>query len=363
MHMHRRALLPILMGVFVTSSHAVVAGATDHVIVIKEEGRFSAWPANRGIWSWGNEILVGLVHGYYAKNPTGGHDIDPDRSSEDLLARSLDGGASWTLSERVVKAPEGDTPKAPIDFTEADLALNFRGGEWFVSHDRGATWVGPYSLGDVGRPGLLARTDYIVEGPKRVTAFLAAEKTGGGEGQALCMRTTDGGLTWAKVAWIGPEPPEDYGYAIMPATVSLGDDNYLSFIRRGGRFDGQKQWWIETYLSPDDGKSWYMLASPRINNAGNPATLTRLENGDLALTYGWRTAPYGIRARISKDNGITWGDEIILRADGASWDIGYPRTVQRPDGKCVTVYYFHDHEQPERYIAATIWDPAAQYAE
>jgi len=338
-----------------------LASPMEHVVVIKEEGRFSAWPANRGIWNWGDEILVGLVHGHYAENPTGGHDIDRDKPSDDLLARSMNGGEAWDVFERVVVEPEGSVPAEPIDFQEEDTILNFRGSHWFVSKNRGDTWTGPYDLVDVGRPGLLARTDYLVEGPRRVTAFMAAEKTGGGEGQAICIRTRDGGLTWEHVGWIGPEPPEDYGYAIMPATVSLGGDNYLSFIRRGGRFDGQKQWWIETYLSPDFGESWYRLHEPTIDNAGNPATLTRLDNGDLALTYGWRSAPYGIRARISKDNGITWSDEIILRADGASWDIGYPRTVQRADGKCVTVYYFHHPDQPERYIAATIWDPAGDY--
>jgi hypothetical protein len=31
--------------------------------------------------------------------------------------------------------------------------------------------------------------------------------------------------------------------------------------------------------------------------------------------------------------------------------------VVRPDGKIVTVYYFNDHKDQERYIAATIWDP------
>lgn len=349
------ALFTLIAG---TSLAQTTLPEVEHHVIIKEEGRFSAWPANRGIWSWGNEILVGLVHGHYAKNPTGGHDIDSDKPSDDLLARSMDGGVTWSLTKREVTKAEGDRPEAPINFEAPDVALNFRGGSWFVSTDRGKTWVGPYTLGDVGRPGLLARTDYIVEGPNRVTAFLAAEKTGGGEGQALCMRTTDGGLNWEKVGWIGAEPPAAYGYAIMPATVSLGDDNYLSFIRRGGTFDGVKEWWIEPYLSPDDGKSWYLLKEPRINNAGNPATLTRLANGNLALAYGWRSAPYGIRARISDNNGITWGPEKILRADGASWDIGYPRTVQRPDGKCVTIYYHHHPDQPERYIAATIWDPA-----
>jgi hypothetical protein len=40
-----------------------------------------------------------------------------------------------------------------------------------------------------------------------------------------------------------------------------------------------------------------------------------------------------------------------------NWDLGYPRTVQRSDGKIVTVYYFNEAANKERYIAATIWDP------
>ena len=60
---------------------------------------------------------------------------------------------------------------------------------------------------------------------------------------------------------------------------------------------------------------------------------------------------------------IPWGSEIILRSGGGSWDLGYPRTVQRPDGKCVTVYYFHPKGRPVRTIAATIWDPLAEAQE
>ena len=33
----------------------------------------------------------------------------------------------------------------------------------------------------------------------------------------------------------------------------------------------------------------------------------------------------------------------------------YTRSVQRPDGKLVTVYYWLDEPRAERYIAATIW--------
>ena len=52
---------------------------------------------------------------------------------------------------------------------------------------------------------------------------------------------------------------------------------------------------------------------------------------------------------------MTWGEEIVLRDDGGSPDLGYPRTVQRPDGTIITVYYFNDRPGGEAYIAATLW--------
>jgi len=85
--------------------------------------------------------------------------------------------------------------------------------------------------------------------------------------------------------------------------------------------------------------------------------MIRLRDGRLCLTYGYRDAPYGMRARLSSDEGATWGEEIILRDGGGNHDLGYPRTVQRADGQVVTVYYWNDRPDGERYIAATLWRP------
>jgi hypothetical protein len=73
-----------------------------------------------------------------------------------------------------------------------------------------------------------------------------------------------------------------------------------------------------------------------------------LEPGAILLTA--KRGAY----RESGDGGRTWEREIVLRDDGGGRDIGYPRTVQRPDGKIVTIYYFHDQPKGDRYIAATI---------
>ena len=64
-----------------------------------------------------------------------------------------------------------------------------------------------------------------------------------------------------------------------------------------------------------------------------------------------------MRARISEDQGKTWGKEITLRGDAGDWGLGYPATVQREDGRWVTVYDYNDGYNQPRYIAATILDP------
>lgn len=330
------------------------------VEVYNQPGRFAGWPANNGIWNWGDEIVVGFTLGYHKEKS--GHTIDPDRPSDARQARSLDGGRTWTVETPSYVSQDGQEREwarfsRAIDFTDPDFAARFRNDRFYYSLDRCRTWQGPFPLPSFGRPGLLARTDYLVEGTRRLTAFVAAEKEGGGEGQPLCMRTINGGASWNRVGWIGHQPPPGYGYAIMPATVALEGGRYLSVIRRGGLADGEKRWWLEAFVSSDKGRSWRMLREPNIDNGGNPADLTRLDDGRIAMTYGWRHAPYGIRARISADEGGTFGEEIILRDDGRGWDLGYPRTVQRRDGALVTVYYFNDASQAERYIAATIWSP------
>ena len=150
-------------------------------------------------------------------------------------------------------------------------------------------------------------------------------------------------------AYIGPEPPGK-DYAIMPSSVRLSKDSILTVFRR--------RHWIEAYRSDDGGRWWTFKNIPVPDTGrGNPPSLVKLKDGRLAITYGFRDEPYGIRAKLSSDNGETWSDEIVLRDDGGNWDLGYPRTAQRADGKMVTVYYFNNTPSAERYIAGTIWDP------
>jgi hypothetical protein len=340
------------------------SGSVQHGVVYKEGGRFGGWPANHGIWSWGDEIVVGFRSAVFKVMPAG-HARDPEKPQEEYQARSLDGGRTWRLEKSPdLIRPEngGRTPTdcpGGIDFTDLNFALMFRASgdvrssRFYYSTDRCRTWRGPHHLPLFDQSRIMARTDYLVDGRDTLTVFLTAAKRDGREGRVFAARTSDGGRTWRFVSWIGPEPA---GFSIMPSSVRLSKTRILTTIRRKEGPDH----WIDAWVSDDNAASWRFLNRPVPStggSVGNPPSLLALKDGRLALIYGYRSAPYGMRARLSADQGLSWGDEIVLRNDAGCWDLGYPRTVQRPDGKLVTAYYYNDHPDRERYIAATIWDP------
>jgi hypothetical protein len=353
----------------------------EHVMIYHQKGRFGGWPANHGIWSWGNEILVGFSAGHHKDLGPARHNIDHDKPEEHLLARSKDGGRTWasenpaekgvlvgTAGMRHGTVPPGAAEPEPIpcpggiDFTHSDFAMTCRMAgvhtgvsRFYYSYDRGHTWKGPFQLPLFGQRGIAARTDYLVNGPHDCMLFLTASKSNNREGRPICVRTSDGGKSWRFLSYIGPEPK---GYAIMPSTVRLSPKDLLTTVRRAEDSTARKSW-IEGWTSADNGESWSLVNDPVPDTGeGNPPHLIKLADGRLCLTYGHRAPPFGIFARLSSDAGKTWSKPITLRNDGGGRDIGYPRSVQRPDGKVVTVYYFWDAKTgPERYVAATIWSP------
>ena len=362
---------------------AQAAPQPEHVVVWRQTGRYGGWPANHGIWSWGSEILVGFSAGHMKAVRTGaggpsGHPIDRDRPEQHLLARSLDGGLTWAVEhpQGLIPPPDpGHIAGVPTerggravrpypgaaDFTSPDFVMTFRMGDihdgpswFFTSVDRGRRWEGPWALSVPGVRAIAARTDYVVLGPREALVLLTAAKSNGREGRPFVARTADGGRTFEHLAWIGPEPAG--GFVIMPSTVRLDASTLVTATRRQGPGGNG----IDIHHSADAGRSWSRTTTAADDTGrGNPPSLVKLLDGRLALTYGHRAPPFGIRARLSGDGGRSWGPARVLRADAADWDLGYTRSVQRPDGRVVTVYYYNDESAPERYIAATIWDPGA----
>ena len=246
------ALTIVLMSPIVSSAkdEVVVIEDVRHVKVFHEAGRFAGWPANNGVWHWGNEILVGFSLGYLAPPEKQGlHQIDTDRPRSNMLARSLDGGETWSVCE--AGYPEGELQRFPMDleFDASGFALNARGDKAFISLDRGRTWAGPFRL-PFADLHLRARTDYQVLGPRDLMLFLTAQKTNDREGRPFSARTRTGGKYWNQFAWIGPEPPS--GYSIMPSSIHLPNGDFLVALRRRNN-DPLQHNFIELYRSRDGG--------------------------------------------------------------------------------------------------------------
>ena len=78
----------------------------EHITIYREPGRYAGWPANYGIWAWGDEIVVGFTAGYH--DPAGGfHCCDRNRPFVAMQARSLDGGRSWDVGPTPCRTPGG----------------------------------------------------------------------------------------------------------------------------------------------------------------------------------------------------------------------------------------------------------------
>lgn len=339
-----------------------------HVEVYKEPGRFGGWPAGYSAnqWIWGNEIMVSFRRGYYAFSPTT-HNVDWSRPSRRWQARSLDGGETWTLEkpERTSDRQDWTDPSnGGIDFTHPDLAMRV-GGSFSISYDRGRTWQGRYHFTGIDL-GMTSRHDYMVESRNECLFFLSAalpEVSGSNHNdRAFMARTMDGGKTFEFVSWLTDEK-SIRTRSVMPSAARISASHLVAATRRKLRNNDTRRNsnWIEASVSTDNGVSWRYLSkvadTDRGEENGSPPAMVRLRDGRLAIAYGYRSWPLGIRAKISNDDGKTWSDEIVLRDDGHIWDLGYPRMVQRPDGKLVTIYYHNTSENPEPHIVATIWDP------
>ena len=144
----------------------------------------------------------------------------------------------------------------------------------------------------------------------------------------------------------------------MPSTVRISPTELVCTVRE---LEIENKSWIAAYASHDNGKSWSYLSRPVPDTGeGNPPSLLKLPDGRLSLIYCFRKAPYTLEARLSSDNGKTWSEPVVLRDDIGGRDIGYVRSIVRPDGKVVAVYYVHLKGNPTRFIGGTIWDPGTR---
>lgn len=172
------------------------------------------------------------------------------------------------------------------------------------------------------------------------------------EGAVFAFESTDDGKTWNCLARIDFPDGCSAENIHEPDCVELPDGRILGALRGQGDPVPYK-FSIYTVVSEDGGKTWTHPKS--LDICGSPPHLLLHSSGAVVLTYGYRKPPYGERARISYDNGETWGEEIVISEESNTGDLGYPSTVELSDGSLYTVYY--QRAQGDNYcsILSTRW--------
>lgn len=124
-----------------------------------------------------------------------------------------------------------------------------------------------------------------------------------------------------------------------PHSILLKDGRILTQIRVQQRPGGKSRFTTYQCFSSDLGKTWTKPEPILEPKGGAPSHLFRHSSGLLLATYGYRSAPYGIRVMFSEDEGASWDTGNVLYETDVSPDLGYPSTVELSDGSMLTVFY------------------------
>ncbi len=355
---------------FAQESKTVKVTNAEHVVLFKQQGIYAVFPYMPKAQPKDAIVVT------FAARTRPSHD-DPGGGIDTV--RSTDGGRTWQLIRQNEKAISPEEVDAAQALTTSDGALVTVHAGWeqypaskrpelekagfeianaregivnalsahsaMVSRDGGKTWK-TRKLPMPNAPGIMGFHGGIVTDQNVVLFPVYGQPTADDTGHSYVYRSADSGRTWTFHEIIG----DSRGERPMNETslLDLGGGHILAFVRTGDSADH-----LYRAESVNGGVTWGRWADSGI--VGHPPDLLKLRSGHILLTYGYRHKPYGVRARISKDNAKTWGEELILRDDGMGPDLGYPMSIQLADGAIFTSYYFRAANGGPTHIAGTRW--------
>jgi sialidase-1 len=368
-----------------------------HFLLYKQPNQYASFP-HVALDANGDLLVIFRVAGARtAKAALTGTHTHQDIDSRIWFMRSKDGGENWTAPSHVAAGDpaSGVTPSDPAVTALRDGRLLARFAQWklvptthrsmlevvhrhFVRTGQlGQLYGNGFAISENGGESWQTLSTFMLDRRLAVSREAVLELSDGSlvlsvyEGypraseSSYLVRSWNGGTEWGDSTLIAGtfgkyrETP-NYNEASI---VALDDTTLLALLRVDVAFTtdtdefmseggiGELEWSV----SYDAGFTWDIPRKAGI--WGQPAHLLKLQDGSLLATYGHRRQAYGIRARqVTFKPPIGWqiGPEIILRDDGAGWDIGYPASTQLPNGDIFSVYYLHESDGV-RYIGGTRW--------
>ncbi|HNY42923.1 MAG TPA: sialidase family protein, partial [Bryobacteraceae bacterium] len=301
-----------------------------------------------------------------------------DPNSQLVLVRSKDGGSTWSSEPELIYAhPEGGSQdpcmialrdgtllcasywwyQMPVvkDPKTAKQPFEFMGGYIVRSRDWGRTWQTPVLPPPT--PGVERKDPFgrllpsynrgaMCQGKDGRIYWAVAHQNQWGCTSISLMISADGGTTWKYSCPIAEDQKITFNETSLYETAK-GD--LIAFVRTAN-FDDH----TVVVRSTNGGKSFGKWEDAGWQ--GHPHHAVRMADGRVWLVYGYRHKLYGIRARIlnAECTDIAQTQEIVLRDDGGSTDLGYPWAMVLPGGQILSVYYFNEDNGP-RYIGGTLW--------
>ena len=371
----------------------------EHSRICGDDTTYCGHPHQDGIYNFGNDEIA-VLHKHapcdYASLYNVGHGVVHSRAKV-VLQRSFDGGESWqeglsvvwdetaSLESRMAFI-ESRGERLDIDLSQPDSTIYFGRTRRHVeesevdmqtfairSADRGRTWE---------------------QHPSIVSPPLGSPMTGMNKNGYPLVRMSDGlwlgvfypapsadpclygsgdnGLTWDYLSSI-PGDRSGYGVTTYPCLIvapngmlqvyTVNIQGRLNALQVAESLDGYS-WSGQRPIVRLGASPWLSRPIPEQSRSQMPDRVfyrspwpLLLRDGRIVVLFGRRKAPNGVGLIVSEDSGATWSDEVIIRDDAPSSDVGYPVATELDDGRIFTAYYYNTELGAEyggpRYIAST----------
>jgi hypothetical protein len=349
------------------------------VVIYRDDSFYSAFPSI--VHRPDGELIVAFRRAPEPRTFGTAGPTHTDPCSQLVLVRSKDQGQTWTPSPELIYADPRGGLQDPCMVQLDDQSIVCTSYAWaLIPESRAQKLKNPMRLGDfVFLGGVLLRskdggerwltlTVPPTHGEKRLDAFnkpLPAYNRG-----AMCQGK-DGRLFWATVRendegtatgvhlMVSEDRGDTWNYSCPVAIDEKVTFNETSMYEtpsgalvafmRTADFDDH----TVVARSSDGGKSFSKWEDARFQ--GHPHYALRLPDQRVLLVYGYRHAPFGIRARVlnAECTDISEAPETVLRDDGGNGDLGYPWATMVSDNQALVVYYFNQQDGA-RFIAGTL---------